>query len=354
MDSLLSKQECAIGRGLAIVCIMLHNYCHAFDFAIQESEFNFALDQSLRWGDYLHHIDGNFLINVFSTWGIYSLPLFFFLAGYGLVLKYESAGAAAVKPLSFVWQHYRKLLCLMVIPLAIFVVMQLAVAHRTDLTPVGLVLQLTTLVNWFPQYHIVPGPYWFLGAIMQIYVLYLVLYYCRKGVMSWMLPLLLAVGGFVAHVVVPGESVLAGWMRYNFPVALLPFAMGLVAARYGVRWRLNTMWTAVTLVLASVLLIAFSFNYVLWGLNYGIAIVACISMVKLVGGRMAQVMVQIGTLSSLLYVIHPIVRWAVMGAALKLGRMPHIEILIYLTVTAVAVMVYKKLRLDELASKIIK
>lgn len=43
---LLSRTECAALRGLAIIGIFLHNYCHWLGMAVKENEYTFTMSKS--------------------------------------------------------------------------------------------------------------------------------------------------------------------------------------------------------------------------------------------------------------------------------------------------------------------
>ena len=41
----MTKKECSALRGIAIIFIMLHNYCHWLPFAVPENEFSFSVEK---------------------------------------------------------------------------------------------------------------------------------------------------------------------------------------------------------------------------------------------------------------------------------------------------------------------
>ena len=87
----LSRKECTALRGLAILGIMLHNYCHWLRLAVKENEFTFTSANNERLLDVLGTPDWNLPVHLLSYFGHYGVPVFFFLSGYGLVKKYETA-----------------------------------------------------------------------------------------------------------------------------------------------------------------------------------------------------------------------------------------------------------------------
>ena len=47
-NNLLTKTECTVLRGLAIMGIMLHNYCHWLNPVVKENEYQF-LKHNVSW-----------------------------------------------------------------------------------------------------------------------------------------------------------------------------------------------------------------------------------------------------------------------------------------------------------------
>ena len=46
----MKKKECSALRGIAIIFIMLHNYCHWLPFAVPENEFSYDLEKYILFG----------------------------------------------------------------------------------------------------------------------------------------------------------------------------------------------------------------------------------------------------------------------------------------------------------------
>lgn len=352
-DEFLTRQQCNAARALAIVGIMLHNYCHAFDFAIKESEFNFALNETKRWNDYLHHIDGNLFINIFSWIGPYILPIFMFLGGYGLVRKYE-IGNTPFDAGKFIFKQYKKLFVLMIVPLLIFIAVQIITLKHTFVTPWAFIAQCAMVINFIPCLKIVPGPFWYLGMMMQLYVIYALIHQFNSSKSLLWIPLTLMFVGFALHLVIPEDSDAAGWLRFNSTVAFIPFAMGLLAARYGKpRW-LTKFRAAILLPVLLTLIIAFSFDYVLWGLNYGLGAATMVCLVILIRGRLLSWCAKLGEVSALIYILHPLTRFIVLlfGQKFFPDRV-HCQIVIYFLLTTATVFVYKKFKINEKLLKLI-
>ncbi len=89
-EVLLTRVECDALRGLAIIGIFLHNYCHWLRPVVKENEYQYfqrnvdKLYQVLQgsWNEL-------FFFHILSFFGHYGVPVFLFLSAYGLTMKYE-------------------------------------------------------------------------------------------------------------------------------------------------------------------------------------------------------------------------------------------------------------------------
>ena len=78
-------------RGLAIIGIFLHNYCHWLGFAVKENEYTFTMSKASSLMQAISNPDWNLPIHLISFFGHYGVPVFLFLSAYGLVMKSRSA-----------------------------------------------------------------------------------------------------------------------------------------------------------------------------------------------------------------------------------------------------------------------
>ena len=282
MKNKLSLQQTQALRGLAILGIILHNYCHFLKFAVKENEYTFTAEKPRQLLEKLMSIDSDLFIHILSFFGHYGVPVFLFISGYGLVKKYEAphsapegatnvsahdgnVAAASVSgrngqatnvsahdgnvapsgaeggasssslssSLSFLLRHFRKLFRLMIWGYLLFVAVYF-LRHDDGATVYSwdrIAAQLTMTVNFLyehPDRIIKPGPYWYFGLMMQIYALYIFVIHRWRS--NWLLLALVAVSWMV-QVIVPAPDVL-NFVRYNFIGGMMPFALGVAMARY--------------------------------------------------------------------------------------------------------------------------
>ena len=240
---LLSRTESAALRGIAILGIILHNYCHFLGFAVKENEYKFDSSRPMQFFDKLFSLDSDLFIHFFSFLGHYGVPIFLFISGYGLVKKYEAHPQTGNENPShreghsvgfaFIRKHFLKLFRLMIIGYLVFIGVYLL--RHSDGAQVyswdHVLTQLTMTINFFyfdPDHIIKPGPYWYFGLMLQLYILYiLVIYRWRQN----SLLIALAAGSILLEACFGNQQDWLNYIRYNFIGGLLPFCMGIWAAR---------------------------------------------------------------------------------------------------------------------------
>src|SRR3712207_5647888 len=88
---LLTKTECNILRGIAIIGIFLHNYSHWLGPIVKENEYQFFQQNADRFLQVVLSPDINLPLHLLSFFGHYGVPVFLFLSAYGLEQKYGQA-----------------------------------------------------------------------------------------------------------------------------------------------------------------------------------------------------------------------------------------------------------------------
>ena len=88
-SSLLSRSECNIMRGLAIILIITNNFTHVLNGVYFDSELSYLWGSVEGFLNNLSHPDALLPFNLLSFYCPYGVMLFIFLSGYCLTLKYE-------------------------------------------------------------------------------------------------------------------------------------------------------------------------------------------------------------------------------------------------------------------------
>ena len=306
-EPLLTRAECAALRGLAIIGIFLHNYCHWLGPVVKENEYTFS-QHNVDWlTAVMASPDGLLPAHLVSFFGHYGVPVFLFLSAYGLELKYgRSLYAPAFR---FVAYHWKKLFSMMIVGFVAFVLVDAVTPGSWHYTVTQVLAQLVMVNNLLPDpdHQIWPGPYWFFGLMLQLYIVYRLLLYRRHWAVT---ALLMAVCVGIQLCLPPmGEAINS--YRYNFPGGMLPFGAGILAARIIDRpLTISTPTLAAVTVLLSLLAIVTSCSVIGWTLTPIVIIAACAALAKLLA-RAKSIMwaaVWMGEISAALFVCHPITR----------------------------------------------
>ena len=314
-DGLLTRAECAALRGLAIIGIFLHNYCHWLGPVVKENEYTFS-QHNVDWlTAVMASPDGLLPAHLVSFFGHYGVPVFLFLSAYGLELKYgRSLYAPAFR---FVAYHWKKLFSMMIVGFVSFTIVDAMTPGRWHYTLTQVVAQLAMVNNLLPDpdHNIWPGPFWFFGLMLQLYAVYRLLLYKRHW--AWTAGAMVVCLG--VRLAFAPESEALNWYRYNFMGGMLPFGLGLLYARYGNRiilTNLNTLSLLVSVVFCGFMVMWMSASYLLWSVVPLVVCILCVYVVKLlsqaarrpVGAWLMERLVWMGEISAALFVIHPTLR----------------------------------------------
>ena len=320
-ESLLSRSECNTMRGLAILVIVINNFGHWVNGVHPDNEFTYSYDNVRGFVDSFLHLNSLFPLELLSFYSPFGVMLFIFLSGYGLTLKYEYGNGQSVSSMQFVKEHYVKLFSMQAKGLAIFLVFLLMYNVDTIVYFGSFVKQLLMIGNLSPSHKIVPGPYWFFGMIMEVYIIYRLVFYKRS---SWLMMSVVALSLFVMALLNPVGELLY-YLRFNFFLALLPFSLGVLAARH---WDFYSFIfeskKRVTLlfVVSFLLLTLCKFNFYSWLFMPIFIVTMSVSIVILLSGVnfFALLFGWVGSLSGILFVIHPALRQILIERANESGH----------------------------------
>ena len=308
MKEILTRRECSAMRGIAILAIMLHNYCHFIGKIVKENEYLYLESNNNRLWHVLTNPDELLPVHLLSYFGHYGVPVFLFLSGFGLVLKYES-DATSPNVGHFVRYHYLKLLRMLIVGFVLFLMVDAVTPGRFAFHWDNVIAQLLMYINVLPEPDkiIWPGIYWFFGLMMELYIVYRLLLYRRS---SWIVVGLIVVCWLLqAFCYQEGETL--NRLRYNFIGGMLPFGLGLVLAR--VRQRTDNvleglfLWLP-ALVVSVVLVFAMSFNFQTWLWIPVFIIIGTMALVKMMPESVLKLFVWFGSISAAMFVAHPIAR----------------------------------------------
>ncbi len=318
----LTRTECTAMRGIAILAIMLHNYCHYVKGIVKENEYQFLDSHCDRLWQSLTSPDEFLPMDLLSFFGHYGVPVFLFLSGFGLVRKYESSSdfsRGEGEPWwSFLRYHYLKLLRMLIVGFVLFLMVDAVTPGRFPFHWDNVIAQLLMYINVLPEPDkiIWPGIYWFFGLMLECYIVYRLLLYRRS---SWFVVALIAACWLLQVFCDPAGDAI-NRLRYNFIGGMLPFGLGILVARpLGLsqetgNWlrRLfpadNPLLWGGWLALSVVLSMTMSFHFHSWLWIPVVIIIGTIAMVKVMPESVKKVFIFFGTYSAAIFVAHPIAR----------------------------------------------
>lgn len=315
-NELLTRDECSAMRGIAILAIMLHNYCHFIGRIVQENEYQFFASNNDKLWQVLSNPDALLPVHLLSYFGHYGVPVFLFLSGYGLVMKYEKSLTPNPSPIGeggygvfrFVRYHYLKLLRMLIVGFTLFLCVDAVTPGRFQFHWNNVIAQLLMYINVLPTPDkiIWPGIYWFFGLMIELYIVYRLLLYRQK---SWIVIALIAVC-WLLQVFCDPEGETLNRLRYNFIGGMLPFGVGILAGRYVGHLHIHlSRWTwGAVLLGATILIVIMGFNYQSWLWIPLLIIVGTIALVKVLPQQLLALVTWFGTISAAMFVVHPIAR----------------------------------------------
>ena len=309
---MINREDCFVLRGLAILCIFVHNYCHLLPNTARENEFYFDVDNDSY---FISHIfTSDFVIQLFSYLGHLGVPVFVFLTGYGLAQKYECS-PVMVETRCFIWRHYRKFFFpILGGMLSFFVVFWLIYGYLWNDCWHTFIMQITMTGNFalHPNNLIKPGPYWYFGLTMQLYIIYILFVYHRSINLIFMF----VAGSIVLLFFVQSKHYSLIWIKYNSLGWLLPYSIGLWVARRKIKLNFKKIQFICAGFISSILIFIFGRNYYLWLLIPLLSVISfiCICSFLQKGGLLYNVAFFLGRISLYIFVVHPIVREIIRSA----------------------------------------
>ena len=294
-NEFLTREECTAMRGIAILAIMLHNYCHFIGKIVKENEYQFFNTHNEGLWQVITHPDT-------------LLPVHLFLSGFGLVMKYERKMQEQVAVVPFIRYNYLKLLRMLIVGFVLFIIVDIMTPGRFQYHWYNVIAQLLMYINVLPTPDkiIWPGIYWFFGLMLELYIVYRLLLYRQK---NWVVITLVAVC-WLLQVFCDPEGETLNRIRYNFIGGMLPFGAGILVGRSIDRFHCSMsrwLWAMVAVVVAA-LIFVMCFHYQSWLWIPILIIVGTIAIVKAMPLTVMSLMVWFGSISAAMFVAHPIAR----------------------------------------------
>lgn len=305
----LSRTQCSILKGLAILSIALHNFIHQTRFGLaQQNESSFNIDNTIDFFQGLNEGGWNALLQISSFLGWIGVPVFVFLSGYGLVKKYES-GSDIVKTGPYICHSWVKLFNMMLPGILFFAVFMQLTGYGGLHVQIKYAAYLTMLGNLFGLYELTPGVYWYFGLTFELYLIYLLYNRFRNNsliVLGLSIPFLIQAG-----LLLFGKSTLATFNLKNALGWLPIFVTGIYLARRKKDLEKTDMLTIVLgLIFSSCMLIICNANVWVWLFIHFFALAFFIFLMMIIEkiDFLESAFSFLGKYSGAIFVCHPIAR----------------------------------------------
>lgn len=335
----LDFESVTILKGLAILIIVVHNFCIHLSFTPEENEFTFHISGNTALYNQIISPDRYLLLDILAYFGHYFVALFVFISGYGLVRKYEQK-EKNIGLFEFIKAHYIKLAILLLPTLLVFFIVMSAIDagyFQSNILELGLMALFVDNL-YFGGGHIL-GPWWFFSMIMQLYVVYRLFAYKRSLkpiILLTILCLLLQI------ITIPGigHNYRLPFIRQNFPGYILPFLLGIIFARNGY------LPTAKIAAISTILFLLSCLNVYTWLLSFAFFPIIIIPLVKPLRKfpAVAKILRWLGMMSAYIFVIHPVIREIFLSSPTSIwAGMPYIILTIYTLLSLAAALPVKRI-----------
>lgn len=311
MKEILTRTECTAMKGIAILGIMLHNYCHWLKGITRENEYTWSQWKNDQLWATFSQPDELLPMHLVSYFGHYGVPVFLFLSGFGLVMKYEKENAMEVNCWRFVRYNYLKLFRIFIIGFVLFTMFDAFTPgiHRYQAHEVIAMMGMFANFLEHPSQVVWPGPYWYFSVTLQLYILYRLLLYRRH----WGITVTLMALCWLWQMAYLDDAETLERLRYNLVGGMLPFGLGVLTARlqntgFWDTFSQNRVAFFGIFLLSVALIFVMCLNFQSWLWIPALIVIGTIALVKLLPESIMTYVVWIGTISAAIFVTHPLVR----------------------------------------------
>lgn len=316
--SAISKDEGTLLRAFAILAIVFHNYLHLILVTPGENEFSYRPDRIYALIDGLWTTPSDAFRILASYFGHYGVQVFFFLSGYGLMIKYRDQTPHWFAFQKKRWTTLYPAIFIAAVGYIIYESIRLDWHQVLNEEGLNLIRQMIGVSNFIPDniYHPI-GPWWFIGVILQFYLL-----------APWIIKWANRYGDKVLYAMMAGsmiiefllDPVLSAQFDFNINHSILGHldvcALGILWAR-----KKEFQLPLITTLIAVALFIAGNFNASLWITTGVTSLIVALPLLRYLGDLtknypwLTSYLMFTGQLSMYLflcngYLRRPLITWA--------------------------------------------
>lgn len=235
----LSKDQTNIIKGVAMVCLVLHNFLHLTN-DIGENELDFNPDRIFVLFDAIKNVRTMIFNGSFSYFGFYALELFLFLSGFGLTKQYFKHKSQNKSYLSYLFPRLIKLYSLLIFGIILLFFSYLCFKDVNLKMFLDLTVSTLLMYNNFSYDRIFMyiGPWWYFGLTIQLYLIFPLLYKILDKFKEKGFVIVLLVSYFLIFILSPITYKLGIPIFGNFLGHVPEFVLGISFAMYP-RFNLN-------------------------------------------------------------------------------------------------------------------
>lgn len=210
--------------------------------------------------------------------------------------------------------------------------------------------QLTMLGNLWEGLRpaIWPGPYWYFGLMVQLYVVYRLVLFRGRGSIggrlsgrAWTaMAVTLMLATLLAQWALEPDGAAMEWYRYNCLGSLPVFIAALLWTRRPLGAGAGRTACALTAVVATALVVLLSLTFWTWVLVPFAACAAAYALVRCLPERLLSPLVWLGGISAAMFVCHPITR--IIFISISREGSFYGGLLLYIVATVVLAILFRK------------
>lgn len=318
-----TKEETNQLRGIAILGIIFYNFIrHLIGIDGNEMFWNDANIMVLYDGVKSFAAP----LYIISYLGWYGVPVFLFISGFGLSVKY---GTKDLSTLHFVKCHLLKLLRLMIPAYLMYLCIYIGFLHLQY--PKTLIIKQCTLTANFLSTSMNPGVYWFFGLMAQFYILFLFVRKWNKTRLAIAIIISIAIDYLVLYCL---DDKIMVFIRHNSVGWLSSFLFGMLFAKIE-SIKVNHQ-------LGVILFVVFVISSLIKCLHPVSPLLFITTFLIIVKHQNNATIKYVGVLSSSLFAIHPLTRLVLYNTLTDLHLV--IKIVIYTISTFCVAYLYSKIQ----------
>ena len=320
---------------------------------VKENEYTFNRHNVDQLLSELAHPGWDIIAHLLSFFGHYGVPVFVMLSAYGLVKKYESHPTTQ-SAAAFIRTHFVKLFMMMIVGYTAFVMVDYMTPHPRHYEFWNVVGQLGMFSNLYadPDHAIWPGPYWYFGLMLQLYIVYRLMLFPGKGSVAGRLTqrgaMLMAIA--IAVVLMLWQMLLdpmgdaLNRFRYNCLGHLPLFIAVIYATRHEqiiTQRHITRTAYALTAVIGLLLIFLMSPSFLAWQMVPFVVCVTMFAIVQVLPQTLMKPLAWVGDISAAMFVCHPITRKVIIPIAHQ-GDI-FAALILYLAATIILAIIFKRI-----------